>query len=154
MVAIVCGILAAGIFLLDFLLKSQIEKKLAAGEIKPFCKGRLLIRKYHNTGVAFDLGAKKQGAVACLSLLLTLVLSVVFLATFTFRGNSTLKAGLAFLLGGAYSNTYDRLVRKYVVDYVSFPVKNKRLRSMVFNLADFCILIGALLMTLAAIQEP
>lgn len=153
MVTIVCGILAAGIFLLDLLLKDQIEKKLEDGECKPFCKGRLLVRKYHNRGAAFDLGAKKQGAVACLSLLLTLVLSVVFLATFTFRGNSTLKAGLAFLLGGAYSNTYDRLVRKYVVDYVSFPVKNKRLRSMVFNLSDFCILIGALLMTLAAIQE-
>lgn len=153
MVTLLCAVLAAGIFALDLLLKNQIEKKLEEGEIKPFCKGRLLIRKYHNTGAFLDLGAKKQGAVACLSLLLTLCMTVVFLSTFTFRGNSTLKAGLAFLLGGAYSNTYDRLVRKYVVDYVSFPVRNPRIRRIVFNISDFCILIGALLMTVAQIRE-
>ena len=73
---------------------------------------------------------------------------MVFLGTCSFRGNSTLKAGLAFLLGGAYSNTYDRLPRKYVVDYVSFPVKNRRFRKIVFNISDFCIMIGALLLAL------
>lgn len=90
--------------------------------------------------------------VACISLLLTLCMTVVFLSTFTFRGNSTLKAGLAFLLGGAYSNTYDRLVRKYVVDYISFPVKNERLRRIVFNLSDFCIMIGAVLLVIGEMK--
>ena len=33
------------------------------------------------------------------------------------KGKAALKLGLAFLLGGAFSNTYDRLKRKYVVDY-------------------------------------
>lgn len=153
MITLLCALLAAGIFVLDLFLKNRIERKLEEGEIKPFCKGRLLIRKYHNTGAFLDLGAKKQGAVACLSLLLTLCMTMVFLSTFTFRGNSTLKAGLAFLLGGAYSNTYDRLVRKYVVDYISFPVRNPRIRRIVFNISDFCILIGALLMTVAQIRE-
>lgn len=94
------------------------------------------------------MGSGRQRVVAALSLCLTLLMTVVFLATFSLRGNSTLKTGLAFLLGGAYSNTYDRLVRKYVVDYVSFPVKNKRIRRIVFNISDFCIMIGALLMAL------
>ena len=40
--------------------------------------------------------------------------------------------------------------RKYVVDYVSFGVKWKRLRNVVFNLSDFCIIIGALLTALGA----
>lgn len=153
MMAVVCAILAAGIFVLDLLLKNKIESGLAEEEVKPFCKGRLLIRKYHNRGAFLDLGEKKQGAVAGLSLLLTLFMTVVFLSTFTFRGNSTLKAGLAFLLGGAYSNTYDRLVRKYVVDYVSFPVKNRYFRKIVFNISDFCILIGAVLITVAQIRN-
>ena len=90
---------------------------------------------------------------ALISLLLTLFMTVVFLSTFTFRGSAALKAGLALLLGGAYSNTYDRLTRRYVVDYVSFPVKNQRFRRIVFNISDFCILIGALLMTLAGMWE-
>lgn len=75
---------------------------------------------------------------------------MLFAAAFTFRGNRLLKAGLAFLLGGAYSNTYDRLARKYVVDYVSFPVKNKKIRNIVFNISDFCIVIGALLMVIGS----
>lgn len=153
MMTVVCAILAAGIFVLDLLLKNRIEGGLAEEEVKPFCKGRLLIRKYHNRGAFLDLGEKKQGVVASLSLLLTLFMTVVFLSTFTFRGNSTLKAGLAFLLGGAYSNTYDRLVRKYVVDYVSFPVKNRHFRKIVFNISDFCILIGAVLITVAQIRN-
>lgn len=48
------------------------------------------------------------------------------------------------MLGGAFSNTYDRLVRKYVVDYVSFHVPLKGLKKVIFNIGDFCILIGAL----------
>lgn len=145
--------LAAGIFMLDLILKNYVEKHLKEGEEKPFCKGRLLIRKYHNRGAFLDVGAGRRGAVALLSLILTLFMTVVFLTTFSFRGNSTLRAGLALLLGGAYSNTYDRLTRRYVVDYVSFPVKNKRFRQIVFNISDFCIMIGALLMALGEMKK-
>lgn len=153
MVTVLCAILAAGIFVLDLLLKNQIESRLEEGEVKPLCKGRLLLKKYHNKGAFLDLGAKKQGMIAGLSLLLTLFMTVVFLSTFTFRGNTALKAGLAFLLGGAYSNTYDRLVRKYVVDYASFPVKNPRISRIVFNISDFCILIGAVLITVSQLRN-
>lgn len=148
MTAIIFAGLAAGIFLLDLFLKNHIEKHLEDGEEKTLCKGKLLIRKYHNRGAFLDVGETRQKAVAFLSLFLTLFMTVVFLLTFSFRGKSTLRAGLALLLGGAYSNTYDRLTRNYVVDYVSFPVKNRKLRGIVFNISDFCIIIGALLMTL------
>lgn len=148
MAAVGFAALAFGIFVLDLLLKNHVEKRLEEGEEKPFCKGRLLIRKYHNKGAFLDIGERRQGLVTMLSLGLTLFMTVVFLGTFSFRGNSTLKAGLALLLGGAYSNTYDRLSRRYVVDYVSFPVKNERFRRIVFNISDFCIMIGALLMAI------
>lgn len=153
MSVIIFAALAAGIFLLDLLIKNHIEAHLEQGEEQSLCGGKLLIRKYHNRGAFLDVGEKKQKAVAFLSLLLTLFMTVAFLATFSMRGNSTLRAGLALLLGGAYSNTYDRLTRKYVVDYVSFPVKNKRIRRIVFNISDFCIIIGALLMTLGESQR-
>ncbi|MDE7247540.1 MAG: signal peptidase II [Lachnospiraceae bacterium] len=148
MAVLVYAALAAGIFGLDLFLKNHIEQKMKEGEEKSLCKGMFLIRKYHNKGAFLDIGEKRQKVVAILSLSLTLFMSVVFLTTFSFRGNAVLKAGLAFLLGGAYSNTYDRLTRNYVVDYVSFPVKNRRLRQVVFNISDFCIIIGALMMTL------
>lgn len=153
MATIVCAVLAAGIFVLDLLLKNRVEKTMDEGEEKPFCKGRLLLRRYHNRGAFLDVGGKKQGLIALLSLGLTLFLTVIFLTVFRFRGNSSLKAGLAFLLGGAYSNTYDRLTRKYVVDYVSFPVKNERFRRIVFNISDFCIMIGAVLLVIGEMQK-
>ncbi len=153
MTVIIFAILAAGIFLLDLLIKNYIETHLEVGQEKSVCRRKLLIRRYHNRGAFLDAGEKRQKAVALLSLLLTLFMTVVFLSTFSFRGNSTLRAGLALLLGGAYSNTYDRLTRNYVVDYVSFPVKNKRVRRVVFNISDFCIMIGALLMVLGDMRR-
>lgn len=152
MATVFCAILVAGIFILDLLVKNRIEKTMEEGEEKPLCEGKLLLRKYHNRGAFLDLGEKKRGLVAMLSLGLTLFMTVVFLTTFSFRGSAVLKAGLALLLGGAYSNTYDRLARKYVVDYVSFPVKNKRLRRIVFNLSDFCIMIGAVLLVIGEMK--
>ena len=153
MTVIIFAILAAGIFLLDLLIKNYIETHLEVGQEKSVCRGKLLIRRYHNRGAFLDAGEKRQKAVALLSLLLTLFMTVVFLSTFSLRGNSTLRAGLALLLGGAYSNTYDRLTRNYVVDYVSFPVKNKRVRRVVFNISDFCIMIGALIMVLGDMRR-
>lgn len=147
------GLLAALIFTVDYGIKNYIERTGQEGTSREICGKKLLLRKYHNKGAFLDWGEKKSKAVAVLSLALTLAATVVFLLTFSVKGGGMLKTGLAFLLGGAYSNTYDRLVRKYVVDYVSFPVKNKKLRSIVFNLSDFCIMIGALLMVLGSVKE-
>ena len=58
------------------------------------------------------------------------------------RGKKLLKAGLSLLLGGAFSNTYDRVMREYVVDYVSLKTGIAAIDRVVSNLADlFCILI-------------
>ena len=111
------------------------------------------LRKYHNKGAMLDWGEKKSGLVSLLSLVLTLAMTVVFVCTFSMKGSRLLKTGLALLLGGAYSNTYDRLRRHYVVDYISFPVKNEKLRRIVFNISDFCIMIGALCMVLGSFEK-
>lgn len=129
-------------------IKNYVEKKRNAGEEKEICKGRILLRKYHNKGACMNLGEKKSNVVAGLSLILTTALALVFLFTLTRHGNGWLKAGLSLLLGGAFSNTYDRLKRKYVVDYFSFGVKWEPLRAIVFNISDFCILIGALIIAI------
>lgn len=144
------SLMAMAIFLLDLWIKNHIEHSRKEGAETAVCGGRLLIRRYHNKGAMLDAGAGRSSLVAALSVALTLRLTVLFVLTFSCKGSKMLKAGLALLLGGAYSNTYDRLVRKYVVDYVSFPVKNEKIRNVVFNISDFCIMIGALLMVLGS----
>ncbi len=134
----------------EYVLKNRIEEKEKSGPGRKILGGTILVRKYHNHGAVLDLGEKRSWLVAAMSLVLTVLLSMVFAVTLTGYGSSWLRAGLSVLLGGAFSNTYDRLKRKYVVDYFSFGVKWEPLRRVVFNLSDFCILIGSLILVLKA----
>lgn len=138
------------IFILECVIKAIVEKKGKIGVTKPVCGGKILLKKFHNKGFALNVGEKKQKAVAAVSLLLTLLVTAGVLL-FGNKWNGLIKTGLSFVLGGAYSNTYDRLFRTYVVDYVSFGVKNPKLRRIVFNIADFCIMIGAILVVIGGI---
>lgn len=96
-----------------------------------------------------NLGQEKSSMVAALSVALCLVMSICFLLSLGSRGNAGLRLGLALLLGGSFSNTYDRLKRKYVVDYFSFNVPIKFIRKIVFNISDFFIMIGAMITVLS-----
>lgn len=144
-------LILAGIFWGDFFLKNYIEKHVDEREEREICHGKLLIRKHHNKGMMLNAGQKKRKLVAAISLVFTLILTAVFIVSLGHRGNHLLRLGLSLLLGGAFSNTYDRLRRGYVVDYVSFPVKWQGFRKIVFNCSDFCIIIGSLISTLGAI---
>lgn len=141
------------IFFGDLHLKNRVEKYIPArgnGKCEQnLLGGKLILRRHHNRGMILNTGEGKQSLVAVLSLVLTAVLTVAFVISLGHRGNNLLRTGLALLLGGAFSNTYDRLKRKYVVDYLSFGVKWGRLRQVVFNISDFCIIIGALAAALA-----
>lgn len=139
--------LAGGIFFGDMRLKNRIETK-RENPVESIWGGRILIKKHHNRGALLNIGQNRRKTVALFSVLLSAAIAVLFVLSLGRRGNSMLRAGLALLLGGAFSNTYDRLKRRYVVDYFSFNVKWKPLRRIVFNLSDFCLIIGAMLAAL------
>ena len=141
-------LLATLVFGSDQWMKKRIENSDADQRERACLGGRILIRKHHNRGILLNMGSGRRPLVAALSLVLTAVVLIGFLASLRQRGNGVLRTGLALLLGGAFSNTYDRLRRKYVVDYLSFGVKWQGLRRVVFNLADFGIILGALLAVL------
>lgn len=137
------------IFLGEFYVKNSIEKKYVNGKQKKIMRNRIRIRKSYNYGFAFNKGEKCPLLVATLSLGLAVFCTLVFIFSLGKNGNTLLRLGLSFLLGGAYSNTYDRIRRKYVVDYFSFEVKSVKLRNLVFNLSDIFILIGVLMVILS-----
>ena len=150
MIILSCGAIILSIFAGDFWIKNQVEQKRAEGETREILGGRLLLRRYHNRGAALNFGERRRPLVAAVSVLLTLAALGALILSLGQKGNGMLRVGLSLLLGGAFSNTYDRLKRKYVVDYVSFGVKWKKLRQVVFNISDFCIITGALLADLGA----
>ena len=76
-----------------------------------------------------------------------LIGSAVYAAVRCARGLSfAARLGWGLLLGGGISNIAERVLRGYVTDYFSFcRALPKKLRRLVFNIADMCIFIGAVL---------
>ena len=140
--------LIVGIFMGDNYLKERMERQLPPGEDQEVWGGRLLLRKHHNPGVMLGIGKKQGRLVTTLALLLTAFAVLIFVCSLSIYGSNLLRTGLSLLLGGAFSNTYDRLKQQYVTDYVSLNVKWKPLRRLVFNVSDFCIILGAMLSAL------
>ena len=138
------GIVIA-IVAVESVIKQVTEQNGTKGERKPILGGRLYLTKYHNYGAFLNLGEKRPEFVKGISLGLCLACTMIYVLTLGTKGKTLLKTGLSLLLGGAFSNTYDRMIKGYVVDYFGFNVKNEKLKHIVFNLSDFCIMIGAVI---------
>lgn len=132
----------------EWKLKNYIEAVYDFKKQTLILKDRICIRKYHNFGAFLNILEKKKKLLHMVSIIFTLVIAVFFLITLFRKGNRILKLGLALLLGGAFSNTYDRLSRNYVIDYFSFCTPFEKLNRIVFNISDFCIVIGTLITVL------
>lgn len=143
-------LIAAAVAAVDLLIKKHIEITKSMHGEKPLPGGRVILRRYHNKGAFLNLGEQKSVLMRALSVGLTAAVLVLFVCTLTQKGCRLLKTGLSLLLGGAFSNTYDRMYRKYVVDYFSFRTGIKAIDRVVFNLADFAIMTGALCAALGA----
>lgn len=134
------------VFGTDVMLKKKSEEKKLP--IEKEGNDPIIWRNYHNTGAMLNFGAGKS-FVKVLSFVFTAAVTVYFIITLGHRGKNLLKAGLALVLGGAYSNMYDRMRKDYVVDYISFRCRWKRFSNIVFNIGDFAIMAGALLAVIA-----
>lgn len=146
------------LFAADSMIKYRIEKEKKTGRETPCLNGKIVIKKYHNKGAMLNIGNQNQHFVAILSLVFSAFVTGIFVVTFGMKGKKLLNTGLALILGGAYSNTYDRLRRKYVVDYLSFHINtdkiNNKLRkklaqqfnAIVYNISDFGIILGSMML--------
>ncbi|MCR5282007.1 MAG: signal peptidase II [Lachnospiraceae bacterium] len=145
-------ITALGTAALDDRIKQHMEMQLPEEGIRPLAGGWLHLRKYHNKGAMLDLGSKKSGIVRAVSLCLTLLGLVLFVCAQRRAGRYLQKLGLSLLLGGAISNTKDRLLRGYVVDYLVLGRGKNKPGRVVYNLSDFAIMFGAVCLAADALR--
>ena len=136
------------IFTGELFCKEHVEREIPEGSSKKALRNTVILTKHHNYGAAFNTGERRPGIVKGISVLLTVLAAIFFIFSFGTVGKGMLKFGLSLLLGGAFSNTYDRLRRGYVVDYFRLNVPAKRIWNLIFNISDFCIVIGAVLVVL------
>ncbi len=129
----------------DAMVKKHREEN---DETYRYLNDNLKVVTFHNKGAFLGRGSSYPVAVTALSVMLTVILGAVFILTLTKSGLKMLKFGLGLLLGGAFSNSYDRLKKGYVVDYLVFDKAPGFLKNIVFNISDFAIIIGSLISVL------
>ena len=124
---------------LDQLLKFWTIGNIALGEQVSFIPGILGLTYYRNTGMAFSMLSEHTWVLAGLS-----VIAIPVLGWLITRKNWFTRWErwcIALALGGVAGNAIDRVFRCFVVDmleplFVNFAV---------FNIADACINVGAIL---------
>lgn len=143
------------IFIADEHYKDMSEARLLLGMNKDGADTEneeklITFKNSHNEGAMLNFGSSFPAITKAVSILFAVAVSIIYVLTLGTKGRYLLKAGLVALLGGAYSNTYDRIKRGYVVDYISINIGNKFMKNVVYNLGDFAIMIGALLVVIGS----
>lgn len=137
------------IIAIDLGIKYYVEHCRSNQQEQEILGNKVIVRKSHNKGIALNALDGHTFLVKLLSVGMTLAVAAAAVRVFLKRDVTAAgrgkKLGLAWILGGAVSNTYDRVFRGYVVDYFSFNTKWTKLRRIVFNLADMFIIAGSVM---------
>lgn len=140
----VCIALILGIPLLDLGIKYYIEKNIPRGKEIPILKENVIVRHVHNEGMALNFLDDHPEMVKWISVVMTVGMGVCSIFFLGRKREGLKKISFSMLLGGAVSNVYDRVVRKYVVDYFGFRTKWKKFTDITFNIGDMFIFAGSL----------
>ena len=132
--------LILAIVVLELIIKRQMEEHLQ--EDRQILKGKILLNKFHNKGIALSYFSRYTKFVKIATTTLIGVLLVTLCYLVRKKQSYLCQLGLSMMLGGAFSNLIDRLQYGYVVDYFSFNF-GKKLKTIVFNIADLFILVGS-----------
>ena len=125
------------VFFLDQAVKLAVVSKMFPNQSVPLIKDVLHLTYVRNTGAAFGLFYGKQFLLIPVGIVLMAVIFGYYYFSSARRDWSRIPLGL--LIGGSLGNTFDRIFRHFVVDYIDFRV------FPVFNLADAMINLGVFL---------
>ena len=130
-----------------------IKKKVDGGEIEDGFldkNGYLEIEKHHNKGLPLNKLDKHTKEITALS---TFVLGMHAFNTISKAVNDDdciADISNTLIMAGALSNTYDRVSKGYVTDYLKVGKK----KNTIYNISDFFIIGGAALALINAVKKP
>ena len=143
-------LIAAVLVLLDRITKDVIKTHIGAYDTITVIPGLFNIVHTENPGIAFGLLSNATGPWRNILLIgfsaaVLIAIAAILLRPGTQR-DSVLRTALAFILGGAFGNLYDRIVNGTVTDFVEVHAGQHYFPA--FNVADSAITVGACLLLL------
>jgi signal peptidase II len=138
------------VVLLDRLSKGSIKAHISAYDTITIIPGLFNIVHTENPGIAFGMLSNASGpwrdiVLIGFSAAVLIAISVMLLRPGSQR-DTVLRVALAFILGGAFGNLYDRIVNGTVTDFVEVHAGQHYFPA--FNVADSAITVGACLLLL------
>ena len=149
----ICILLIVLVVGVDFVCKWYVESHFKNGETIYCARDKIVIRKVHNKGMMLNWMDEHPDTVKSVSFLAMIALLIYHVSLFRKTGLVKEKIGTALMAGGAISNTFDRIRRGYVVDYIGFNCKCKKIAKITYNLGDFALFAGAILVLIANIYK-
>lgn len=129
---------AAIVTALDVIAKYIAVRNMGLGQSIPVLPGIFHFTLIFNKGAAFGLFRDQRIIFIPLSLLV--ITAIIMYQIRKARSDRYTSFALGLILGGAVGNLIDRVRLGYVVDFIDLRVWP------VFNIADSCVTIGAILL--------
>ncbi len=107
------------------------------------------ITKVHNTGGAWGVFGGNSLILACISLIVLLCMIEIITKDTHITKIDTIS--YSFILSGIVGNFIDRIIRTYVVDFLSFNIFGYGFP--VFNIADIFIVLGVFIFIIIILKE-
>ena len=138
-------IIAACGIVLDQLAKLWAYRNLAGGTVRQIIPDFLSFRYHVNTGAAWSFLADHSWGIYLLSFI-SFLACILFVVGIIRIQDRRIRFCLSLILAGAAGNLIDRILRRGVIDFVSFTFGSYHFP--VFNLADMFLVIGLILVIL------
>ena len=144
------------ILVLDHVTKWIVRAKLNPDLPVEIIPGYLRLSYWENSGVAFGLFNDVDSSWKPYILAAMAIVAVVVIIIYGMRmpaDRKLLQLSLAIMVGGILGNFVDRIVRRYVVDFIDFHIHDS-FYWPAFNIADSSITIGIALLLIDTIKSP
>ncbi len=136
----ICVLLALLGLGLDQWLKFYVTANVPLGEAQPFLPGLVELQTVHNYGAAWSTFSGMRWLLVAVTVVIVLVVAALLVKRIVRHPLGVVACSM--VLSGGIGNIIDRVRLGYVVDmfhlefWPSYPV---------FNVADICVVIGAVL---------
>ena len=134
----------------DHVTKEIARSQLAEGDSMSFFGDTLRLQHVENPGAFLGMGSTLSSEIRKVVFLFggTLVVGLALMWSFGSKHLNKLQTiGAALVCGGGIGNMIDRYTQNgYVTDFLNIGINN--FRTGIFNIADFALLIGVLMVIL------